>query len=93
MDGYSSGNYSPYQNYDNNVTCSSESIMENMGNVKGITWLPIITMKEDLINHMKDDFTNDIKLDEEEERYLDDTSNHIIQFMERFKKQLKKNTY
>ena len=87
MEGHSLDNYCPYLNYDNNTTCSSETIMEDMGNVKGTTWLPIITMKENLINHMKDDFNNDIKLDEEEEKYLDGTSNLIIQFMERFKKQ------
>ena len=36
---------------------------------------------------MKDDFINDSQLDEEEETYLEGTSNLIIQFIERFKKQ------
>ena len=79
---------SSYQNFDYLSTCSPESVMENMGNVKGITWLPIITMREELINHMKDDFQNDITLDEEEEKYLDGTSNLIIKFIDRFNSQL-----
>lgn len=81
---------SSYQNFDYLSTCSPESVMENMGNVKGITWLPIITMREELINHMKDDFQNDITLDEEEEKYLEGTSNLIIKFIDRFKSQLEK---
>ena len=86
MEGYPLTEFSDYDN----VTCSSTySLMESMGNVQGVTWLPIITMKEELINHMKDDISNDIKLDEEEETYLDGTSNLIIKFMERFREQHK----
>jgi len=61
--------------------------MDPMGNIKGTTWLPIITMKEELINLMKDDISNDIKLVEEDEEYINHTSNHIINFMERFRQQ------
>ena len=39
----------------NESICSPESIMDGLGNVKGITWLPLIDMKEELINHMKED--------------------------------------
>ena len=86
MEGYPLTEFSDYDN----VTCSSTySLMESIGNVQGVTWLPIITMKEELINHMKDDISNDIKLDEEEETYLDGTSNLIIKFMERFREQHK----
>ena len=59
MEGYP---LTEFSDYDNVTGTSTYSLMESMGNVKGISWLPIITMKEELINHMKDDFTNDIKL-------------------------------
>jgi hypothetical protein len=86
MEGYPLTEFADYDN----VTCSSTySLIESMGNVQGVTWLPIITMKEELINHMKDDISNDIKLDEEEETYLDGTSDLIIKFMERFREQHK----
>jgi len=79
-------NLTSYQGLD--ATCSTESIMNSMsGTIQNITWLPIITMKEELINHMKADFTSAIQLDEEVEKYLDGTSNLIIKFMERFKAQ------
>ena len=84
MEGYPLSEYSDYDN----VTCSStHPLMDPMGNIKGTTWLPIITMKEELINLMKDDISNDIKLVEEDEEYINHTSNHIINFMERFRKQ------
>ena len=39
----------------NESICSPESIMDGLGNVKDISWLPLISMKEELINHMKED--------------------------------------
>lgn len=72
------------------IYSNAESIMNNLGNIKCVSWLPIITMKEELIDHMKDDFNNDINLNEEEESYLERTSNEMIKFIEKFKNQLNK---
>ena len=86
MEGYPLTEYADYDN----VSCSSTcSLMDSMGNTKEIKWLPIITMKEELVNHMKEDISNDSKLEDEDETYLDDTSNQFIQFMERFREQQK----
>ena len=79
----------PFSDYNELSGSSTYSLMDNMGNVEGVTWLPIITMKEELINHMKEDISNDINLEAEDETYLNDTSNNIIDFMERFKEQQK----
>ena len=88
MEGYPLTEFSSYDN----ISCSTSiyPLMESMGNVKVESWLPIITMKEELINHMKEDVTSDIQLDKDEETHLDGTSNLIIKFMEQFKNQLNK---
>ena len=64
----------------NESICSPESIMDGLGNVKGITWLPVISMKEELINHMKEDsITDDISFSK-----VDELSDSLIEFMKDF---------
>jgi len=64
----------------NESICSPESIMDGLGNVKGITWLPVIAMKEELINHMKEDsITDDISFSK-----VDELSDSLIEFMKDF---------
>ena len=83
MEGYplnEFNNTSFYQNYNNESTCSPESIMDELGNVKGITWLPLIAMKEELINHMKEDsIADDIPFSK-----IDELSDSLIEFMKDF---------
>ena len=67
-------------NYNNETTCSPETIMNELGNVKSISWLPLITMKEELINHMKEDsITDDISFSK-----IDELSDLLIDFMKDF---------
>ena len=40
-------NISSYSNFNNDITCSPESIMQGLGNSTVIPWLPMITMKEE----------------------------------------------
>ena len=64
----------------NESICSPESIMDGLGNVKGITWLPVIAMKEELINHMKEDsIADDIPFSK-----IDELSDSLIEFMKDF---------
>ena len=83
MEGYplnEFNNTSFYQNYNNESTCSPESIMDELGNVKGITWLPLIAMKEELINHMKEDsLAEDLSFSK-----IDELSDALIDFMKDF---------
>ena len=80
-------NLSSYANFNNEITCSPESIIQDLGNSTTVkSWLPMITMKEELINHMKDDVVT-IKLDDEEENYLEGLSNRIITFIDALKTQ------
>jgi len=86
MEGYPINGLSSYDN----ISCSTstDSIMASMCNVTPGSWVPIITMKEELINHMKEDLTTDDLIDTEEESYLEGTSYLIIKFMQRFNSQL-----
>ena len=92
MEGFPLSNFSEY-NYSNdnlstnNLSTNNLSIM-NQSNMQVVSWLPIITMKEELINHMKDTQTDHITLDESEETYLDNVSNTLIEFMKKFRSQL-----
>ena len=73
----------------NNITCSGNySFMDNPITMDNLKWDPIIEMKEELINHMKDTQTDHITLDESEETYLDNVSNTLIEFMKKFRSQL-----
>jgi hypothetical protein len=73
----------PLNEYDygyQNITCSTSEIMDQMGNVVGETWMPLISMKEELINHMKDSTINmDVSFPK-----LDELSTSIITFMKEF---------
>lgn len=80
MEGY------PLTGYDNMTTsyneslCSSETIMEQLGNIKDTMWLPLIDMKEELINHMKEDsLAEDLSFSK-----VDELSNLFIDFMKDF---------
>ena len=92
MEGFPLSNFSDF-NYSNdnlstnNLSTNNLSIM-NQSNMQVVSWLPIITMKEELINHMKDTQTDHIILDESEETYLDNVSNTLIEFMKKFRSQL-----
>ena len=77
-----------------NITCSGTcdptytmTTLDNMVSFENVKWNPIISIKEELVNHMKENITNDIQLDIEEEKYLEGTSNLLIKFMERFQQQ------
>ena len=64
----------------NESISSPESIMDGLGNVKGITWLPLIAMKEELINHIKEDsIADDIPFSK-----IDELSDSLIEFMKDF---------
>ena len=75
MEGYSlqNCNYGPYNTYDTR----SHDIMEQMGNIAEVPWLPLITMKEELISHMKES----IVIEEPVNDDLNELSASIIQFM------------
>ena len=80
---------SSYANFNNELTCSPESIMQDLGNYTVKPWLPMITMKEELINHMKEEVVT-TKLDDEDENYLEGLSNRIITFIDILKTQQSK---
>ncbi len=83
MEGY------PLTNFDNyNISCSNDVSIFHNSDIQAVSWLPLITMKEELINHIKDTSTNDIQLDETEQSFLDNVSNTMIEFMKKFKTQL-----
>jgi len=92
MEGYpinEFNNYTSYSNISSNEsTCSTEIIMENLGDTTGITWAPILYMKERLINHLK--CNNQLISNETENKIkeLDEFSDKIIQFIKEFTKQL-----
>ncbi len=72
----------------NNITCSGNySFMDNPITMDNFKWDPIIKMKEELINHMKSSDDCNITLNENDQKYLDNISSMIIEFMETFKKQ------
>ena len=90
MQGY------PLTEYEN-ITCSGTcdptytmSTLDNMVPFENVKWSPIVSIKEELVNHMKENITNDIQLEDEEEKYLEGTSNLLIKFMERFQQQQKR---
>lgn len=76
---------SAFQNYNNETTCSTDTIMDKIGTIIVKPWQTLITMKEDLINYMKDDYI----IDQEPTKELDELSNTFIQFMKEFKEQKK----
>lgn len=77
MEGYP---LNEFNNYPNNLTYNNDSIMDELGNVKGISWLPLISMKEELINHMKEDSTaDDVSFSK-----IDELSDLLIDFMKDF---------
>ena len=85
MEGYpltSFGNY--------NISCSNDVSIFHNSDIQAVSWLPLITMKEELINHIKDTSINDIQLDETEQSFLDNVSNTMIEFMKKFKTQLER---
>lgn len=85
MEGY------PLTSFDNyNISCSNDVSIFHNSNIQAVSWLPLITMKEELINHIKDTSTNDIQLDETEQSFLDNVSNTMIEFMKKFKTQLER---
>ena len=93
MEGYPLSEYnnmSLFQTYGSDAICSTNQILESICPTPDDKIRPLLSIKEDLINHMKDNFINDSQLDEKEETYLEGTSNLIIQFIERFKKQQQK---
>lgn len=87
MEGFPLSNFSDFNYSNDNVPTNNLSIM-NESNMKAVSWLPMITMKEELINHMKDTQTDHITLDKSEETYLDNVSNTLIEFMKKFRTQL-----
>jgi len=83
MEGCPLSNFSPSSNFTGSNYETPDSIMENMGTTRGHDWLPLLTMKEELINHMKEDIT----VSSSDNALLDDLSTNIIQFMKDFNKQ------
>ena len=80
MEGYPLNEFNNMTSPYNDSMCSPESIMDELGNVKGITWLPLIAMKEELINHMKEDsIADDIPFSK-----IDELSDSLIEFMKDF---------
>ena len=74
MQGY------PLTEYES-VTCNyPDEIMETLGNVTFTPWSSLITMKEELIHHMKDDSTvEDVPFSK-----IDELSDSLIDFMKDF---------
>ena len=80
MEGYplDSCNYSLYNN---DTTDFTVSIMDSLTNdIKIVTWLPLISMKEELTNHMKDS----VVIDEPVNESINNLSKDIIKFMKDF---------
>ena len=51
---YSTNNYYSYSNDSicNDSICSVNTLMENLGNIEGISWIQIISIKEKIINQL-----------------------------------------
>jgi len=80
MEGYPLTGYDNMTSFYNESLCSSESIMESMTNISHTSWTPLITMKEELINHMKaDSIAEDISFSK-----IDELSDSLIEFMKDF---------
>ena len=82
MEGFPLSNFSDFNYSNDNLSTNNLSVI-NESNMQVVSWLPIITMKEELIYHMKDTQTDHITLDESEETYLDNVSNTLIEFMKK----------
>ena len=61
--------------------------MENLGDTTGITWVPIISMKERLINQLKENNKFISKENDDKLKELEVFSDKVIQFMKEFTKQ------
>ena len=69
------------------INYTPESVMSNIETLKEKEWLPIITMKEELINQLKDNsfIRNKDTEDSDDLDDLDEFSNSFIKFMKDFK--------
>jgi len=90
MQGYplDSCTYSFYDNSTSITDHTCQSIMEDMGNIKDVSWLSLINMKEELINHMKES----VVIEEPVNESINELSSSLIQFMKDFHIQLDKMT-
>ena len=86
MEGYPLTGYDNLSGYDNMTSsyneslCSPETIMDSIAHVPHKPWESLITMKEELINHMKDEnISHDVPFSK-----IDELSNSLIDFMKDF---------
>ena len=80
MEGCPLNGYDNMTNSYNYSLCSSENIMEDIGNISHTPWETLIIMKEELINHMKDEnLAYDLPFSK-----VDELSNLFIDFMKEF---------
>jgi hypothetical protein len=84
-----SSNYStiPITEYNTDTILDSLCSTEHYNPPSYSDYKPLLEMKEELINYMKEDTSSDIKLDETIATFLDDTSDKMIKFFVSFKKQ------
>ena len=76
-----------YSLYDNDTTDFSVSIMDSLNNdMETVSWLPLITMKEELITHMKES----VVIDEPVNESINNLSKDLIKFMKGFTVQKKR---
>jgi len=80
MEGCPLNGYDNMTNSYNYSLCSSENIMEEIGNISHTPWETLIIMKEELINHMKEEsLAYDLPFSK-----VDELSNLFIDFMKEF---------
>ena len=80
MEGYPLTGYDNMTSSYNESLCSPETIMDSIGNSNSISFTPLISMKEELINHMKEDsLADDLSFSK-----IDELSDSLIDFMKDF---------
>jgi lysyl-tRNA synthetase class I len=89
---YSTNNYYSYSNDSicNDSICSVNTLMENLGNIEGISWIQIISIKEKIINQLTENIKPQSTEITETTEKIDKLSEYIIEFMKDFKNQQEK---
>lgn len=92
MEGFPINDYSTnnYYSYTNDSICSVNTLMENLGNTEGISWIQIISIKEKLINQLTENIKPKSSEITETTKKIDELSEYIIEFMKDFKNQQEK---
>ena len=83
MEGFPINDYSTnnYYSYTNDSICSVNTLMENLGNTEGISWIQIISIKEKLINQLTENIKPKSSEITETTKKIDELSEYIIEFL------------